>query len=483
MVGASVGEFSIVLPEGLDAALRAKFLGYGGQEDGGFGLWAPVIGATRTTAIMQEWVWPLRGEVEHHGNITLSSNYYSRVRERARELGFGIIIGHSHPGARGWSSPSSIDIQNERAHLARGILDLTGLPLVGMILSGAGDWSGRFYHEGARGKITRTECVSVRSVGRFLTVHFNPNLRPPPPPALQQTRTRNVWGALRHSNLTRLRVGVAGFGSVGSLVAEQLARMGVEELVIAEFDRVEAHNLDRLVHATRGDAGRRLKKIQLARRELPKSATAGGFRLGLIDGSVVEADTFVKLLDCDVVFSCVDMNWPRQVLNHMSYTCAIPVVDGGVSIRLRSNGDLQHGVVRSQTIGPGRTCLNCLGMYDAGRIQMERDGSLLDPLYIEQLGERERQALEAARQNVIPFATLLSGLEVLQFIELATGMAQQGDMGRQQYDYSSGELIPDRTPCHQDCEYVRMTCLGSRLPPVLGSDPQRRDIQKLRKRP
>lgn len=473
MARAEVAEYSVAIPEGLEYALREQFLKHGAQEDGGFGLWAPVYGKNRTTALVVEWVSPRDSDVEYHGNITLSSAYYERVRELARERGLGILIAHSHPGVEGWPVPSSADVRNELNHLARGVLDLTGLPLVGLILAGNGIWGARFYVEGPKGKLHRAEAISVRSVGRFLRANFNPATRPPPKPTLSQTRTRTFWGDVRQADLARLRVGIVGFGSVGSIVAEQLARIGVGELVVIEFDTVEEHNLDRLIHATASDARRRIKKLELAKKWIPRASTAASFHLDAVDGSIVEPESYRRGLDCDVLFSCVDMNWPRQVLNHLSYTCAVPVVDGGVSIRVRRDGSIQHAVARTQTVGPGRACLSCLGMYDAGRVQMERDGTLVDPEYIERLGDSERLAIEQERQNVIPFAVILAGLEVSQFIELVTGMADRGDLGRQQYDYLTGEITIDHSVCLPECEYIRMAGEGSRKLPVLGSDPQR----------
>jgi hypothetical protein len=267
---------------------------------------------------------------------------------------------------------------------------------------------------------------------------------------------------------------VVGYGSVGALVAEQLVRIGVGELLVMDYDVVEIHNLDRLLAVTPLDAKRRTKKVTVARRHLPGAATSPEFKLLPTEGSVVETSSYRSALDCDVLFSCVDANWPRQVLNHLAYTCLIPVVDGGVSIRVRLGGQIQHAVVRAQTVGPGRACLSCLGMYDAGRIQMERDGTFLDPKYIEELSADERHKFEQQRQNVMPFSVLLSGLELGQFIELVTGIAETGDLGRQQYDYLTGEIHPDREACHPDCEYARKVGLGSGDLPVLGQDPARR---------
>jgi sulfur carrier protein ThiS adenylyltransferase len=48
-----------------------------------------------------------------------------------------------------------------------------------------------------------------------------------------------------HERVRAARVGIAGLGGLGSAVAVALARMGVGELVIADFDVVEPSNLNR----------------------------------------------------------------------------------------------------------------------------------------------------------------------------------------------------------------------------------------------
>jgi sulfur carrier protein ThiS adenylyltransferase len=48
-----------------------------------------------------------------------------------------------------------------------------------------------------------------------------------------------------HQRLKTARVGIAGVGGLGSTVAVALARVGIGELVIADFDVVEPSNLNR----------------------------------------------------------------------------------------------------------------------------------------------------------------------------------------------------------------------------------------------
>jgi predicted dinucleotide-utilizing enzyme len=53
--------------------------------------------------------------------------------------------------------------------------------------------------------------------------------------------------------LARLTVGIVGLGSVGSIVAETIARMGLERFVLIDYDEVQPHNLDRLLGAAEID--------------------------------------------------------------------------------------------------------------------------------------------------------------------------------------------------------------------------------------
>ena len=76
-----------------------------------------------------------------------------------------------------------------------------------------------------------------------------------------------------------VRVGVVGAGGTGSAVIEQLARLGVGELVIFDDDTIDETNLTRIHGATVADVGRAkaelaawsaaLKVTQLGNRGIP----------------------------------------------------------------------------------------------------------------------------------------------------------------------------------------------------------------------
>jgi len=98
-------------------------------------------------------------------------------------------------------------------------------------------------------------CESVRVVGdNNIEITYDDELRLTPAFREELKRTISAWGERAQQKLARVRFGVVGVGSVVAIVAECLARMGVQHIKLIDYDHVERHNLDRLLHAGAGDA-------------------------------------------------------------------------------------------------------------------------------------------------------------------------------------------------------------------------------------
>jgi hypothetical protein len=425
-----------------------------GQEGLCFLLWQPSTGATRTTAVLTDPVWPQSDEELLHGNVSFTAAYFLRAAQQAAEAGAGLALVHSHPGGRGWQALSSDDHAAEAGHAAQAGV-LTGLPLVGLTLAtGDGTYSARAWQRVGRRSYTPAWCESVRVVGERLRVCWNDALRAPPAFRPIQARTVSAWGPAVQADLARLHVGVVGAGSVGALVAEALARVGIERITLLDFDTVELVNLDRLLHAGPRDARLARAKVEVLARALRRSATAARPQITAVDYSVVEPEGLAVALDCDGVFSCVDRPWPRAVLNLVAYAHLIPVVDGG--ILLNTDGGRMRGAEwRDHLAAPGRACLECLGQYDPALVQLERDGHLDDPSYLSALpaGHPLRR-----NENVFPFSAATAAAEVLQ---LLTGIVAPGgiaDVGAHLYHFTTGTLDRITTGCRSDCPYSTWLC-------------------------
>jgi hypothetical protein len=276
-----------------------------------------------------------------------------------------------------------------------------------------------------------------------------------------------AWGTDAQAKLELVRVGVVGLGSVGALVAEALARMGLPRITLIDFDRVELKNLDRLVYATEADVGR--LKTEVAAERLGLITTAASLDLRVVPHRVSHAEAYKTALDCDVLFSCVDRPHPRHVLNFMAFAHLIPVIDGGILVRHR------HGVFRGadwqlQTAAPGRPCLRCLGAYDENAVSLDQSGLLDDPSYVAGL---EADSPLHRRENVFPFSANLASLEVFQLISLVTGIARQSDLGVQRFRYHPG-VMDQRLglACTDGCEFVQLIATGDHHFSLMDALPQ-----------
>ena len=450
--------YSVAIAEPLDTALQDNLLQHlrqgRKQEDLCFGLWRPSQGSERMTALLCEMIPPRDGERILRGNVSFTAAYIERAVSCARAANAGVALLHSHVGP-GWQDVSGDDVEAERGRAAL-VLAGTGLPLVGLTLGTDGTWSARFWPRTAPKTYQLEWCSTVRVVGKRLRVSFHPRLRPPPRYRDELRRTASVWGDVSQAHLTRAHVGIVGLGSVGRLVAEALARMGVEEVTFIDFDRVERHNLDRLLGAFLPDADQHRLKVEVAREGYLHAANAASPKVRALPASVAEPVGYRAALDCDVLFSCVDRPWGRRVLNHLTYAHLIPVIDGGILVRMK--GGVFRGVEWSlRTAGPGRACLSCAGAYDPSAVDLERRGVLDDPTYIQGLDSDHPLR---RNENIFPFSMSLAAHEVLHFIALLTGLRNLPDLGEQRYHYNLREMKVEDLACRDYCEFPKLVATG-----------------------
>uniref|UniRef100_UPI003899F685 Rv1355c family protein n=1 Tax=Mycobacterium sp. HUMS_1102779 TaxID=3383487 RepID=UPI003899F685 len=153
----------------------------------------------------------------------------------------------------------------------------------------------------------RRAVVSVLGPGGFRAVRLD--------------RNRNVITADEQARLGELRVGVAGL-SVGHVIAHTLAAQGVcGELRLADFDRLELSNLNR-VPATVFDLG--LNKAEVAARRIAE--TDPYVRVRVLDAGLT-ADNIDEFLDgLDVVVEECDSLDIKVILRQRARARRIPVL-------------------------------------------------------------------------------------------------------------------------------------------------------------
>ncbi|WP_428343174.1 ThiF family adenylyltransferase [Mycobacterium sp.] len=425
-----------------------------GQEDVLLATCTISTGAGRTTMLIHTLVHPEHGDRTVHGNASFSGRYILRAAAQAAQHGHGLVMMHSHPDGWGWQALSRTDHDTEH-ETARIAFEYTGLALTGMTLAGDGTWSARLWpHTSTRPRWAET----VRVVGPKLEVSFNERLRPPPPPSESEARRIAAWGPKTQADIARMRVLVVGVGSVGLDVALRLAAAGIINIGVMDPDVVEKINLDRMVGATRADARRRRPKVDVAVREMLRAATAEHPQFERFPINVCTKEGFHRALDYDVIICCVDRPWPRAVLNSVAYADLIPVIDGGLAIQTFDDGTMRSGSWRAHTLVPQRPCLLCSGQLNPTDLQLDLQGKLDDPAYIEQSG---RQPI-AGLPNVALYSASVSAALLAQFASVTAHPGREGVPYPLRYQLAVHTLDRPSTVSGAHCPYEGQTAAGDR---------------------
>jgi tRNA A37 threonylcarbamoyladenosine dehydratase len=165
--------------------------------------------------------------------------------------------------------------------------------------------------------------------------HITTNI---PPPSWQD-RTRILLGDSAMERLAAARVCVVGLGAVGGYVAEGLARAGVGQLRLVDFDAIKESNINRQILALRSTLGR-MKVEAAAERVLDINPDAK------VDIRPVfaSADTMPALLsDMDLLVDAVDSLTPKVDILQAARRLGVPAYSAlGAATRLDA-GEVAFG--------------------------------------------------------------------------------------------------------------------------------------------
>ena len=322
--------------------------------------YAEVDGRTRLL-VRESFVVPQEGYVRQEPMcISISPTFIAPLLRRARRDGLSLILSHTHPFANE-AHFSSVDDEGER-QLFPVLFSRAGGRPHGSLLLAAQDCKARIWtREGTEPR----GFAPVSEVGRDLKIYDSnrPNVFPT---SGVFDRSIRAFGEEGQAALASLCVGIVGLGGLGSIVAEQLAHLGVGEFLLLDPDTVEQSNLNRVVGSTATDLGR--PKVEAAsdmiRRINPNA------RVAAVRGDVLNVSDSRKLICCDFVLSCTDTHGSRAVVNQIAYQFLTPAIDMGV--RIAAKGEKTQVMAgRVQMLAPGLPCLVCQNLLDPEEVRRD----------------------------------------------------------------------------------------------------------------
>jgi molybdopterin/thiamine biosynthesis adenylyltransferase len=284
----------------------------------------------------------------------LTPEFVARVTKRARGEQTSLIFAHSHPGPE---APvfSLVDLGGEErlaAFLAHRHPANTHAALV--VSEG-----------GARARRLGGEEIRVVSIGASLQTIFDPSA-PETFDLVSFDRQIRAFGSAGQEAIRRIRVAIVGLGGTGSIVAQQLAHLGVCEFILIDPDIIEPSNLNRVANAALDDV--HCPKSEVAARYI--RAVANDATVACVNGDIIQEQTARELLNADFIFGCTDSHGSRAVMQQVSYQYMIPYIDMGVTIAA-TKGQITHIFGRVQLLAPGLACFVCDGLLDPNEVRRD----------------------------------------------------------------------------------------------------------------
>ncbi len=347
------------------------------------------------------------------GDISLIGDYVERCAKEARSKGCGLAIIHSHPLGVGPQGMSNNDYKTEQS-FAGFVYASTGHELLGLTLSGDKKWSGRIWlkNKNIANKYYPKHIMDFRTIGKENVVIMQDLKGAHDIPRSVHEKIQATVAAYGEENqkiISGMKIGVIGLGSVGSAISESLVRIGVRHLVLCDHDLIEDRNLDRLTNANVQDIGK--SKVLIAKQKLQSIGIHK--TIDIVTTTVKFAHksrSFSKMLDCDLIFCCVDNKDARHAVNQIAFRYLVPVIETGLTIVPEEKDGKIKGMktvlLLAHTLLPGFKCLQCLDQCEDREQYVQT----------ENLEYKNR-----GRENIFPLSVMIASIAVFNMIQLVSG--------------------------------------------------------------
>lgn len=296
-------------------------------------------------------------ECERHSDyVNWKTDRLIPILEKISKSNMAILKIHSHPG--GYEDFSKLDDKSDR-DLFSSVFGWTDsqMPHGSAVMLPTGRIFGRLFFEDLRvEKIDRVlvagDIISVWG-GTSSTLDLEIG-----------KRVAQAFGEGTYGFLKRLKIGIVGCSGTGSLVIEQLVRLGIGEVILVDPDLVELKNLNRILNSKKEDVNKQRLKVHVIQEAI--------LEMGLGTKVTVYADNLYDnieclkdLASCDLLFGCVDSVDGRDILNRLSSYYVLPYFDLGIKLEADGKGGISKVVGTVNYIQPGKSSLMNRGFYDA----------------------------------------------------------------------------------------------------------------------
>ncbi len=340
--------------------------------------------------------------------LSWSTSYIQPFIEKAAKHGFSILKIHSHPGGGKFFSKQDDLSDGDLFPSLFGWIDDASVHSSCIMLP-SGEIFGRVFNED--NTIKKLDMISV--IGNVIQTWSNQE----EDEDVEEFNIRNIqaFGEGTVNQLRRMSVAVIGCSGTGSIVVEQLVRLGVGRILIIDPDIIEVKNLNRILNSRIEDATNEISKVEMTRKAIENFGLKT--KVEIIDKDIYSDISIVrKIADSDVIFGCVDSIDARHLLNQISSFYILPYFDVGVSLKADGKGGVEHIAGTSHYIQPGGSSLLSRGLYTEEELRSALTAKF-DPEYFEERKkEKYIKDVQVESPAVISVNMMASSLVVNEFL-------------------------------------------------------------------
>lgn len=339
--------------------------------------------------------------------ITWPTDLVDELWREARSQRLAIVKIHSHPAQ--YRRFSTIDDESDTALFASitSLLD-DELPHASLIMLPDGALLGRALGQDGR---VLDELSSIMVTGEDIRVWREVASFSPDSFTIRHTQ---AFGAATTALLRGFSAAVVGCSGTGSIVAEQLARLGIGRLVLVDPDFTKDKNLNRILNSGKEDAYLRRPKVHVLARAIARMGF--GQEVIPIHSNLIEPNAVRSVAECDVAFGCMDGVEGRHLLNRLATFYSLPYFDVGVRLDADGTGGIERIAGALHYVQPGLSSLLSRGVYTMARVEAEEMRRTNPEMYRRQVKEGYLRGVEEDRPAVISINMFFGSLAINEFL-------------------------------------------------------------------
>ncbi len=353
--------------------------------------------------------------------VTWQTNVLLEILEEAEKYNYSILKIHSHPG--GYNDFSTTDDESDRELFSSvfGWVENVSEHISAFMLLD-GEIKARIFD--SEGKTTSVDLVSVAGDDLHFYRQEESVTNLVPEFALRHAQ---AFGSGTFQKLRQLSFAVIGTSGTGSIVVEQLARLGVGRLILVDDDIIEVKNLNRIPNATMEDARQKRPKVEvLARavRQMELGTEVVPLARNLFDPQVVRI-----ISEADVIFGCMDTIDGRHLLNRLATFYLQPYFDVGVRLSADGKGGVDQICGTVHYLQPDRSSLLSRSVYTPEQLRAVALKRTSSELYESLRKEKYISGVEEDRPAVISVNMQLAAMAVNELLARLHNFRDDGNSG------------------------------------------------------